>query len=570
MSLIIGIDLGTTNSLVSVWRDNRACLIPNVLGNVLTPSCVSLDGDDSVLIGLPAFDRLHTHPEHSIANFKRYMGTPRQLRIGNTLSFRPEDLSSLVLKSLKSDAEAYLGEEVRDAVIAVPAYFSDAQRKATCAAGELAGLNVLRLINEPTAAALAYGVHNREGERKFLIFDLGGGTFDVSVLDFFEGVMEVRASTGDNFLGGQDFTDALVKAFCRHHQIDLDTLSSMDAQRLQQQAERAKRALSDSMTERITMKLAIGQNNYAYELDAAQIEHIFDPLLQRLRQPVERALRDARIDLDTLDEIILVGGASRMPIVRKLVSKMFGRLPSSHINPDEVVALGTAVQAGLLARDTDLRELVLTDVAPYSLGIETSIRIGEGQFDDGHYLPIIERNTIIPVSRVRRVVTTRDFQRSLIIKVFQGESRLTRDNIQLGSILLGIPPRPVGEAGVDVRFTYDVSGVLEVEATTFPNGETRSIVIEENPGMLSNEDIQRKLEALAALKIHPRDQMENRALLARADRIFEELLGDARLYLSQHVARFQAYLEKQDPIEITEARRALSAVLDQFDNQFVW
>lgn len=564
MPSIIGIDLGTTHSLAAVWRDNQAVLIPNALGETLTPSCVSIDDDGSILIGRSAHDRLHTHPERTAANFKRYMGTNRSVSL-DTQTLRPEELSSLVLQALKADAEAFLGETVTDAVIAVPAYFSDAQRKATRIAGELAGLKVRRLVNEPTAASLAYGVHQRDSERKFLIFDLGGGTFDVSVLDFFEGVMEVRASTGDNFLGGEDFTEALVELFCQRNSLKLNALSPIAAQRLHQQAERAKRQLTQHGAAGVTLKLAIDDRDATLELDAVAAERACEHLLQRLRKPVERALRDSKIAVDALDEIILVGGASRMPMVRKLVSKMFGRLPAGHLNPDEVVALGAAVQAGLVARDAGLDEMVLTDVAPYSLGIDTAIQLAQNQLVPGHFLPIIERNTIVPVSRMQRIFTVRDRQRKLSINVFQGEARLTRDNVPLGEFTLDVPLQPAGEAGADVRFTYDVNGVLEVEATAFPGGEKRAMVIEENPGVMTPEEIRERLAALSALKIHPRDQLENRTLLTRADRVYEETLGEHRQVLAAHIARFQALIERQHADEIALARRDLSALLDRFD-----
>ncbi len=564
MPSIIGIDLGTTHSLAAIWRDSHAVLIPNALGETLTPSCVSIDDDGSILVGRPAHDRLHTHPERTAANFKRYMGTSRTVSLG-AQTLRPEELSSLVLKSLKADAEAFLGEAVSDAVIAVPAYFSDAQRKATRIAGELAGLNVLRLVNEPTAASLAYGVHQRDSERKFLIFDLGGGTFDVSVLDFFEGVMEVRASTGDNFLGGEDFTEALAELFCQRNGLKIRALAPVAAQRLHQQAERAKRQLTQNGVESVTLQLTIDGNEYVLELDAASAERTCEHLLQRLRKPVERALRDSKIAVAALDEIILVGGASRMPMVRKLVSKMFGRLPTGHLNPDEVVALGAAVQAGLVGRDAGLDEMVLTDVAPYSLGIDTAMQIGPSQFVPGHFLPIIERNTIVPVSRMQRIFTVRDRQQILSIKVFQGEARLSADNVSLGEFTLEVPPKPAGEAGADVRFTYDINGVLEVEATAFPDGRKRAMVIEENPGVMTPEEIRERLVALSALKIHPRDQLENRTLLTRADRVYEETLGDHRQYLAAHIARFQAVIERQNADEIAQARGELGTLLDRFD-----
>ncbi|PCE34224.1 molecular chaperone HscC [Burkholderia ubonensis] len=567
MSHIVGIDLGTTNSLIAVWREDRAELIPNALGDALTPSCVSVDADGSMLVGRPALERRSTHPERTAASFKRYMGTERKLHLADRF-FRPEELSSLILKSLKADAEAWLNEPVTEAVIAVPAYFNDAQRKATRIAGELAGLKVLRLVNEPTAAALAYSVHQRDGERKFLIFDLGGGTFDVSVLDFFEGVMEVRASTGDNFLGGDDFTQALCELFCRKRGIEPSALSAADTQRLWRQVEGAKRRLTQSDNGRVTLELRVDEVDHAVEVGAEEVDRAFEPLLDKLRKPVERALRDAKIPLGELDEIILVGGATRMPAVRRLVSRMFSRLPAGHLNPDEVVALGAAVQAGLVGRHAALDEMVMTDVAPYSLGIDTSIQIGADDFSGGHFLPIIERNTIVPVSREQQIVTIRDRQQFLSIKVFQGEARLTRDNIALGELKLEVPLKPAGQAGANVRFTYDVSGVLEVQATAFPDGVTRTIVIEENPGVMSADEIARCFAALASLKIHPREQIENRTVLARADRIYEELLGEPRRYLAAQIARFQALLERQATDEIPRVRRELSTVLDQIEAQF--
>ncbi|MBN3756479.1 molecular chaperone HscC [Paraburkholderia sp. Tr-20389] len=569
MSQIVGIDLGTTNSLIAVWREDKAELIPNALGDFLTPSCVSIDADGAVLVGRPALERSSTHPDRTAASFKRYMGTDRKLHLADRF-FRPEELSSLVLKSLKADAEAWLREPVTDAVIAVPAYFNDAQRRATRVAGELAGLKVLRLINEPTAAALAYSVHQREGERKFLIFDLGGGTFDVSVLDFFEGVMEVRASTGDNFLGGDDFTQALCELFCRKRGIVFAALSAGDSQRLWRQVEIAKRRLTQSDAGCVSVEMRIGDIEHAVELGSDEIQQHLEPLLNKLRKPVERALRDARIPLDTLDDVILVGGATRMPLVRKLVSRMFGRLPAGNLNPDEVVALGAAVQAGLVGRHSALDEMVMTDVAPYSLGIETAIQLGANDYVGGNFVPIIERNTVVPVSREQRILTIRDRQRYLVVKVFQGEARLTRDNIALGELKLEVPIKPAAEAGADIRFTYDVSGVLEVQATTFPDGVTKTIVIEENPGAMTAEEIARCIAALASLKIHPRDQTENRTVLARADRIYEELLGEPRRLLAVEIARFQSSLERQIVDEISRTRQELTGVLDHIEAQYTY
>ena len=369
--MIVGIDLGTTNSLIAVWQDGVARLIPNMLGEFLTPSCVSLDEDGSILVGRAARERLQTHPERTAAVFKRHMGSDKVVHLGKR-AFRAEELSALVLKALKADAEAYLGAPVTEAVITVPAYFSDAQRKATRAAGQLAGLKVDRLLNEPTAAALAYGMHQQGNESRFLVFDLGGGTFDVSILELFEGVMEVRASAGDNYLGGEDFVLTMMELFFERTGLPAKLKNDPHfMQRLTAQAESAKRVLSAAPT--ATMRMRHDEKDHLLEIDEELLEKVCAHLLKRLRDPVERALRDANLRSSELDSIVLAGGATRMPVVKRLVTRMFGRFPASDINPDEVVALGAAVQAGLKMKDAALKEVVMTDVSPYSLGIEISM-----------------------------------------------------------------------------------------------------------------------------------------------------------------------------------------------------
>lgn len=563
-SVIVGIDLGTTNSLVAVWRHGRAELIPNGLGEFLTPSCVSLDADGSVLVGKAARERLQTHPERSAATFKRYMGSDKTLRLG-TREFRPEELSALVLRSLKADAEAALGAPVTRAIITVPAYFSDAQRKATRAAGELAGLKVERLLNEPTAAALAHGLHLRGSESRFLVFDLGGGTFDVSILDLFEDVMEVRASAGDNFLGGEDFVTQLVERF--FEQCKLPEKLRGDAvfmQRLVAQTEAAKRQLSTQPQAAIRVRQ--GDTEHQMELDEALLEQVCAGLLQRLRAPVERALRDSGLRAAELDAVVLAGGATRMPVVRRMVTTMFGRFPNIDLNPDEVVGLGAAVQCGLLERDAALNEVVMTDVAPYSMGVEISIRLDERRSSEGHFDPIIERNTAVPVSRVKSYVPMHPDQSHLELKVFQGEARLVKDNIQLGTLHVPLGGPRGRDPSVEVRFTYDVNGLLQVEAKVMHTQETVTLLIEGNPGLLSQEEIQERLKALAALKIHPRDQLENRTLLARGERLYLQCRGREREHLGLCTLRFEQILASQDSRAIAEARREYKRLLDVIES----
>ncbi|NHZ99266.1 molecular chaperone HscC [Massilia sp. CCM 8734] len=564
--MIIGIDLGTTNSLAAVWRDGKAELIPNALGHVLTPSCVSLADDGAILVGLPARDRLLTNPSLSAAAFKRTMGTDRRIRLG-TREFRPEELSALVLKSLVADAEAFLGEPVHEAVITVPAYFNDIQRKATRIAGELAGLKVERLLNEPTAAALAYGLHNAPLESQYLVFDLGGGTFDVSILELFAGVMEVRATAGDNFLGGEDFTDALVKGFIEHVGRDAglrsEELTPAQHAGLRIEAERVKRALSGH--DLATFRFQPHERELRWDVSTADYETLCAPLLARLAAPLERTLRDAGLMPSDLDRIVMVGGATRMSIVYRMLARLFGRFPSRDINPDEAIVMGAAVQAGLKARDAALKDVVMTDVCPYTLGIETCQQYDTNRYRDGVFSPIIERNTTIPASRCETYGPTSREQTSVRIKVFQGESRDTSDNIELGSLSVPLPAQSSADKEVDVRFTYDINGLLEVEATVRATGLVRTLLIEQSPGAMSPDDIALSLAAIARLKVPPREWAEVQALQERMKRLYEQSLGQRRAWIGERVDQFDTIVARQNPREIARAVQILGEALLQFD-----
>jgi molecular chaperone HscC len=563
--MILGIDLGTTNSLASYFSDGKAILIPNSLGDFLTPSVVSLNEKNEILTGLAARERLSTHPENTVSVFKRYMGTKKEFQLGKRF-YRPEEISSFVLKSLKQDAEKFLNQKISQAVITVPAYFNDTQRKSTKIAGELAGLEVVSLLNEPTAAALAYGLHNSTEESKFLIFDLGGGTFDVSVLDYFEGVMEVRSSTGDNFLGGEDFRNILVDQFiqkiAKPNSLPINDSNLLEMIRFQ--AEIAKRALSSENT--AEMKINWKEKTYSLKISSEEFMTWSESLLQRLRRPVERALRDARIKSSELDQIVLAGGATKMPILRKMVAKMFGIMPASNLNPDEIVAMGAAVQAGLKMKNTHLKEMVLTDVCPYTLGIEVSERYGK-DYMEGFYLPIIERNTILPVSRSESVVCLHDSQRKMLISIYQGESSKVKDNVYLGQITVNFPNLPAEQNKAEVRFTYDINGILEVEVTVIPTGEKYRSIIEENPGVLTEKEIEERLKILSKLKIHPREQDENKVLISRGERIFQESLKDVRMYIGEELKIFTAILETQDLDRIAQAREKFKSVLEELEGE---
>lgn len=472
-------------------------------------------------------------------------------------------MSSLVLKSLKADVERAFGEPVTEAVISVPAYFSDAQRKATRIAGELAGLKVEKLINEPTAAALAYGLHQKEGETSFLVFDLGGGTFDISILELFDGVMEVRASAGDNFLGGEDFDDLMVEHFQKLHRNEPDFPSPTQiAPALKREAERVRKALGQDSTTDFVLRHA--DREWRKTITQEQMSELFAPLLNRLRAPAERALRDARIRVADLDEILLVGGTTRMPLIRKLAASLFGRFPSIALNPDEIVAQGAAVQAALKQRDAALEEIVLTDVCPYTLGIETTQQIAN-RYESGHYLPIIERNSVVPVSRVKTVFNVADDQEHVLVRIFQGESRMVKDNIALGELHLPIPKAKAGEVALDVRFTYDNNGLLEADVMTLLTGERHTLVIENNPGVMTPEEIQERLQVLEALKVHPREQQANTHLIARLERLYQECLGSDRELIGYWTSQFQHVLESQDERQINEVRKQLKQEVDKFE-----
>lgn len=559
---IIGIDLGTTNSLVAIWKDGQAQIIPNVLNKNLTPSIVSVDDNNEILVGDVAKERLITHPEVTTSNFKRFMGSSKKYRMGSYI-FTPEELSSFVLKSLKEDAQAYLGEEVIEAVISVPAYFNDAQRKATKRAGELAGLKVQRLISEPTAAAIAYGLHQEQDETQFLVFDLGGGTFDISILELFEGVMEVKSVAGDNYLGGEDFNKLLVDYFMQKNGLDLKKLDRKAVAAIFKQAELCKIKLSN--TDEATMNLTIKEKTFKIELDRSKYERLCSDLILKIRYPVERALRDANISPKEIEAVILVGGSTRMPLVRTVVSKIFNKLPYSNINPDETVALGAAIQAALKEKNSELKELVLTDVCPYTLGVEVVNNLGGDNFENGYFLPIIERNSPIPISKVENLQTVNDNQKQLMIKVFQGESRRVENNIALGEITVVVPPGRAGEERIDLRYTYDINGLLEVEVTILSTGIRKSLIIENSPGSMSEEEIKERMLTLKDIKIHPRDRTENRLLLARGERLYEECLGDKREYISNLLGEFERILLTQDPRLIKKNAKLFAEKLNELE-----
>ncbi len=561
--MVIGIDLGTTNSLVSYYTEEGPQIILNRLGERLTPSIVSVDEEDQIYVGKTAYERMLLYPNTCAAVFKRDMGSDKQFELGNH-KFTAEELSSFVLRSLKEDAEAFLDEEVTEAVISVPAYFNDMRRKATKRAGELAGLKVDRIISEPTAAAIAYGLYNTEGNSKFLVFDLGGGTFDVSILDYFDPILEVRAVAGDNYLGGEDFTTTIENIFFeRNKDIKREDMTVKELKNLRKACESLKINFGDSLVSGMSVKI----NNEIYEMELSlhDYEKALEPLYERIRIPVKKSLSDAHLKLSEIDKIVLVGGATKLPGVRRFVAKMFKNMPDTSVNPDEAVALGAAIQAAIKERDKSIKEVILTDVCPFTLGTEVVVDMGDHQYEDNHYCPIIERNTVIPVSRTERMYTIRDNQTMLNVNILQGESRFARNNIELGNLEVVVPKNKAGAESVDVTYTYDINSILEVEITVVSTGQKYKQIIKNNETDMTDEEIEQRFKELSYLKIHPRDQEENKLLLLRGEKLYSETLGMDRQEIDSKLKKFEIALQSQDKRIIEKERKELKEFLDMWE-----
>jgi molecular chaperone HscC len=552
----LGIDLGTTNSSASVWQENKLVQIPNRINSFLTPSVVGINDEGNVTVGATAKERLISHPDCTVSVFKRLMGTEHKITIGKK-SFTAPELSSLIIRSLIEDAEHLLGKKISEAVISVPAYFNENQRAATKLAGELAGISVRRLINEPTAAAIAYGLNDRQ-QGTFMILDMGGGTFDVSILEYFDGVMEVHASAGDNYLGGEDFVDTMVDSVLKELLIPKNGLSAQQQQKIYMQMETIKKRIDKIDNE--CVDISVGPEKIKWTVTQEWFNQIITPLLLRIKQPIQQALQDAQIHTNEIDDIILVGGATRLKQFRGMVAKLFGRLPSCNLDPDIVVSIGAGIQAGLSDKNEALNDIVLTDVCPYTLGTEVQNENGSGQF-----FPIIERNSVVPISIERPLVTVNDNQAEMLIRVFQGENRLVERNVFLGLLRVKVPKGKAGQQTVLIRYSYNMNGLLEVDATVVSTGKTFNKVIENAPGLLNEKEIILAREKLAKLKFHPREDELNRRLVARGERIYCSSIGQKREQIGQYVSQFEAVLNNQNLLEISKAQIKFKEILNEFD-----
>lgn len=565
--MIVGIDLGTTNSLIAYYTENGPKIIPNRLGENLTPSIVSVDENGQIYVGETARERMLLYPDTSANVFKRYMGSDKKYELSGK-TFTAEELSSFVLRSLKEDAEAYLGEEITEAVISVPAYFNDARRKATKRAGELAGLKVERIISEPTAAAIAYGLYQNNKDTRFLVFDLGGGTFDVSILELFENIIEVRAVAGDNFVGGEDFTNVIAEIFLKEKGIEAESLDLKTLNHIVKQAELCKRTFSTK--NEATMSCKIGESYTETVINIEKYEKACEELLEKIRGPIKRSLADANIKLSDIDQVVMIGGATKLPIIYSFVTKLFKQFPNTSVNPDEAVALGAAIQGAMKERHEGIKEVVLTDVCPFTLGTEVVREIQENRYEAGYFFPIIERNTVIPASRTERVYTIRDNQTKITVNVLQGESRFATNNLSIGELTIEVPKAKAGEEPVDITYTYDINSVLEVEVKVASTGKTEKAIIKGQNVDMTDEEIEERMKELAYLKIHPRDQEANKLVLLKAERLYEESIGDTRRLLEYELMKFDKVLNSKDKHKIEEARKKLQDILEEVvgDNHF--
>ena len=567
---MIGIDLGTTNSLATYIDDNgKIEFVKNEYGNILIPSVVGIDENDDIIVGELAKERRMMNAGETASNFKRRMGTDAKIKVKNR-TFDAQMLSSFVLKHLKENAEKQLNEKINRAIISVPAYFNDKQRRDTKMAAELAGLTVERLINEPTAAALSLGSNILNQNLKFIVLDLGGGTFDVTLLETFENIMDVISISGDTMLGGEDFTTKICEIFLKNIKLAITDLSSDERTKLYTKADRAKKLIS---LKDVEIELEIKGKNYKSEIAQKDFREAVKPLLVKMKAAIDKALQDGNTDAREIEKVVLVGGAVKLGIIEEFTEKYFHKMRGEKIYfssenfiennklvsivaaPDTVVAYGVGVAVGMKERNKMFKERILTDVCPFTLGTEL---VGN------RFAPIIPRNTTVPTSKSEYFYTIDDYQDKVNVGIYQGESLNIDDNLFLGNFLIDVPRNIAGKEAINVRFTYDINGILEVEATVVSTGLKKSKLIVN--GDLSEEEKNEKIKMLEEIKIQSENKNKDKLLLERANRIYAEIVNtEIRNHISGYLKNYQMIVATGDRIRIQKAKESFSQFLDKID-----
>ena len=567
---MIGIDLGTTNSLATYIDDNGEIqFIKNEYGNILIPSVVGIDENDDIVVGELAKERRMMNAGETASNFKRRMGTDAKIKVKNR-TFDAQMLSSFVLKHLKENAEKQLNEKINRAIISVPAYFNDKQRRDTKMAAELAGLTVERLINEPTAAALSLGSNILNQNLKFIVLDLGGGTFDVTLLETFEDIMEVLSISGDTMLGGEDFTTKICEIFLKNIKLSIANLSRDERTKLYTKADRAKKLIS---LKNVEIEMEIKGKKYKSEITQENFRETVKPLLVKMKVAIDKALQDGNTDAREIEKVILVGGAVKLGIIEEFVEKYFHKMRGEKIyfnnddfiennklvsiaaDPDTVVAYGVGIAVGMKERNKVFKERILTDVCPFTLGTEIVGR---------RFAPIIPRNTTVPTSRSEYFYTIEDYQSQVTVGIYQGESLNIDDNLFLGEFLLDVPQNLAGKEAINVRFTYDINGILEVEAKVVSTGVKKSKLIIN--GDLSEEEKNEKIKMLEEIKIQSENKNKDKLLLERANRIYAEIVNtEIRNHISEYLENYQKIVVTGDRIRIQKTKKSFSEFLDKID-----
>lgn len=557
---VVGIDLGTTNSLIAYYKDGESILIPNEFGEYLTPSVVHVTKEKEILVGKVAKEQLITDPDNTAAVFKRSMGLNKTYHLRGR-KYLPEELSAFIIKKLIEDAKRVLSEEIEEVIISVPAYFDDVRRKATKRAGEIAGVRVERLINEPSAAALACRMEEENGDDSvYLVFDFGGGTLDISVVECFDNVISVNAVSGDNHLGGSDFDRVIAEYICKELGTDWSVLSPNDKSIVLRKAEKLKIQLSSEKEASVEIVSDTLQGKVT--LSHNKLVEISAKIFNRIKLPIRRALNDSDFGLDDIEKVILVGGSSKMTVVSMYLYYLLGKELYSVGDADETVAKGLGYYAGMKARKADIRDLVLTDICPFSLGVDV---INEANAANPYFKPIIERNSVLPISKMEYFTTTHDFQSRIELNIYQGDEQYAKDNLLLGSVDVKVKPQRQGKELVQVRFTYDINGILDVDVLVESTQMTYNRTIVNKELNLSKSDIQKQLAKMEELKKDPRKQEENMYVINLANALYRQTSGDLRAYISNLMVYFDKVLSEEEEHKIKHIRKRLLVLLSDIE-----